>query len=138
MAELALVTAAGALAPVVLHGLQGLFGGGVMAEREPDAEPALVLYAGIWGWMYNRQLLEQYRIAAGHYQEKMRQRTFRMIVVSVLLIVCHVGQVILSLHVLSGWSSQLTKLVALVAPAFIMYFVPGMLFALFDLQSKGW
>lgn len=137
MAELAL-SIVGGLAPVALHGLQGLFGGGVMANREPNAEPGLVLYAGIWGWLYNRQMLEQYRIAAELYQEKMRQRTLRMMLVSVLLIVCHVGQVILCLHVLSGWSSQLTKLVALVAPAFIMYFVPGMLFALFDLQSNGW
>lgn len=105
------------LAAFVGHGSKALLEGGGKAEREPlfSKEPALVLYAGFWGWMYNKQVLEQHRIVVEQYRIKKREHTIRIIVTSVLLtvILVSVCQVIVSLQVLSGWSSQLTQLVVL-------------------------
>ena len=134
MADLALATV-GAVAPAVVHGVQSLFGSGGKAERTGDAEPVLVLYAGIWGWLYNGQVLEQYRIEAEVYHRQMREHTIRVGIVSVVFIVCQVCQVIVSLRILTGYHSQLERLAVVAAQSCITYLVPRGMFALFDLNS---
>lgn len=127
MAELALAVALPAIGAIG----SALLGGG---PSEPGA-PTLVQRSGIWGWLANRHLLEQFRIAERHYQRQMRERTIRMIVVSVVYVVLVVAQVTLSSQVLNRWNSQPKEVIAALAiPACLMCVMPRFLFALFGLQ----